>query len=82
MDNYSKVKWHCRRGTLELDVMLNTYFDSTYRTADVEEKGLFLQLLDMQDPELLSYFMGTKKPVTEGLAALVKKIRSISPVNT
>lgn len=82
LDHDSKVKWHCRRGTLELDVLLNRYYDSAYPTADDEEKSLFLRLLEMQDPELLPFLMGTKVPEQQDLAALVNKIRSIPPDHT
>jgi antitoxin CptB len=80
MNSLSKLKWRCRRGTLELDLLLTRYLESAYPQADEIEKQHFQKLLDLQDPEILSYLMGNRLPEPEWLAAIVTKIRAL-PAN-
>ncbi len=77
MNSFSKLKWRCRRGTLELDLLLNRYLDFAYQQADEIEQQHFLKLLELQDPELISYLMGNRMPEPEWLITIVKKIRAL-----
>ncbi len=45
MQQLAKLRWQCRRGTKELDLLLQRYLDSGYLLADDEEQALFAQLL-------------------------------------
>ncbi len=71
----AKLKWRCRRGTKELDSLLEGYLDKHYYQANSEEQGLFIELLNSQDSQLIWYLLGDQLPESEGLARLVKKIR-------
>ena len=79
MESRSKLVWRCRRGTLELDLMLERFLDRKYDNIAYSEKMAFGRLLDLEDPELLNYLMGREHPVEQDLAAIVTKIRSVSP---
>ncbi len=54
----SKLRWRCRRGMRELDVMLNHYLDHHYNAASEEDKQALNQLIDMADPELYDLMLG------------------------
>jgi antitoxin CptB len=56
MTELSKLKWQCRRGSLELDLLLQHYLDTAYLQADSEEKARFVELLKLDDDELLAIF--------------------------
>ena len=45
----------------ELDEAMRAYLDTYYETAAQEEKELFLELLNMQDPELFRLISGKDK---------------------
>ena len=77
MHNLDRLRWRCRRGTLELDTMLTRYLDQSYPKASQAERRYFVTLLDLQDTELLNYFLGSQLPESEELTRLVKKIRSL-----
>jgi antitoxin CptB len=77
MDALNKLRWQCRRGTLELDIMLEHYLEAGYPTADEREKSAFVELLALEDSELLPYLMGDRLPVAENLADMVKTIRNL-----
>lgn len=75
MESIAKLKWQCRRGTKELDYLLEEYLNSSYMQVAEEEKVLFEELLIMQDPILISYLLGEQLPESKELVSLVKKIR-------
>jgi antitoxin CptB len=80
MDNLAKLQWRCRRGTLELDVVLTRYLQNCYASAAVGEKQLFAQLLELQDSDLLAYLFGARRPATTNMTLLVDKIRHFPAV--
>ena len=76
MNQLARLKWQCRRGTKELDFLLQRYLDSGYLLADADEKALFVELLELEDDELLGVLMGELEVEAGGLKALVGKIRA------
>lgn len=79
MSELSKLKWQCRRGTLELDILLTRYLECSYCDANEEEKASFIQLLELEDTVLIPYLMGDREPKDADLLCLVKKIHRLSP---
>ena len=65
------VRWRCRRGMKELDVLLERYFDRRFKTASVSEQAAFLTLLSMPDPTLMDFVMGRKQPKDSGIKNVV-----------
>jgi antitoxin CptB len=78
-DNLSKLRWQCRRGTLELDILLENYLSASFSSASNDEKATFTELLTLEDTELLPYLMGDRIPEADALATLVNKIRQLPP---
>jgi antitoxin CptB len=74
MDELAKLRWQCRRGTKELDFLLNRYLETGYLIADQGERDLFKGLLRMEDDELIGFLMGDRKPEAKEVAGLVNKI--------
>lgn len=72
-----KLRWRCRRGTLELDLMLVRYLDRCFAAADSDEQQTFLQLLELEDSDLLRYMLGEQRPDNQYLASLVELIRHL-----
>jgi antitoxin CptB len=58
MDELARLKWQCRRGTKELDFLLNRYLENGYLVADDREKALFVELLGLEDDVLIGVLMG------------------------
>ena len=75
MELIAKLKWQCRRGTKELDYLLEGYLKSFYLQVADEERVLFEELLNMQDSILINYLLGEQLPESKELVSLVKKIR-------
>lgn len=75
MDELARLKWQCRRGTKELDFLLNRYLETGYLVADQGERDLFKELLGMEDDELSAILMAAME-VPEGMKILVGKIHN------
>ncbi|MEY3788758.1 MAG: hypothetical protein RIQ94_1157 [Pseudomonadota bacterium] len=57
MSKLAKLKWQCRRGMKELDLLLENYLATDYLLADTAEKARFSELLQLEDDELLAALM-------------------------
>ena len=71
----SALRWRCRRGMLELDIILNEFLDKAYNSLDQEEKNMLDQMLDYPDQLLFDMFLGHMESSDKGISALVTKIR-------
>lgn len=78
MDELARLRWQCRRGTKELDFLLNRYLETGYLIADQGERDLFKALLGLEDDQLIGILMGDWEAV--GMEALVEKIRTTAHV--
>ena len=73
-DNLTQLKWACRRGMLELDVLLGNFLNEAYPTLSIEDKSAFVELLSCADPALFAWLLGREVP-DERLAKITEKIR-------
>lgn len=71
----ARVKWACRRGMLELDLILIRYFDQHFEALSPEEKQAFIQLLNEADPDIFNWLMGYSEPETNILRGIIATIR-------
>lgn len=72
-EKLARLRWACRRGMLELDVLLSPFVEY-YPQLDVGQQQDFERLLACDDPELFAWFMGHQPCPDPALAALVAKI--------
>ena len=68
------MRWRCRRGMLELDLLLGPFFEAVYLTLDADQQLSFQLLLEQEDPELLEWFSRKSKSTDPGMASLVDMI--------
>ena len=54
---HKRLMWHCRRGMLELDVLLLPFCREVYLTLSSEDQGKFVDLVACEDPDLFGWFM-------------------------
>lgn len=71
----ARLDWQCRRGMLELDLMLQTFVDKCYSDLPIKTKKAFHQLLKCQDQFLLDYLMGQDVPTNKDVADVAKQVR-------
>lgn len=70
----ARIKWACRRGMLELDVVIMPYFDECFDSLNDAEKQDFVALLECDDPDLFSWVMGHGRSENLSHASMVDKI--------
>jgi antitoxin CptB len=73
-----RALWRCRRGTKELDVLLERYVTAALPSAPANERKAFSQLLTLPDPLLTDYLLGGVSPPEGPIATLVRRIRATS----
>jgi antitoxin CptB len=74
--SHAKLVWNCRRGMLELDLMLQRCVETRFSDFNAHQLVLFERLLDSSDPDLFAYLMGHDVPDDEELKDFVSYIRT------
>jgi len=76
----SKLRWRCRRGMLELDILLNNFVNKKYTQLNFEQKEIFDQLLDYPDQLLFDLFLGHMQSSDDNVSELVQTIRQSASI--
>lgn len=77
MKHLDRVRWRCRRGLLELDIVLARFIDKQYAQLDEAGRQAFDALLDMPDNPLWDMIAGRQEAAHSGQQALLEKIRAV-----
>ena len=72
----ARLTWHCRRGMLELDLILQKFLKEGLEQLNAQEIKSFDLLLETIDPQLFAWLMGHEVPQDEELAKIVAIIRN------
>jgi antitoxin CptB len=57
----SKLRWRCRRGLLENDLLIERFFARAAPISEADARGLYA-LMELADNDLLDIFLGRQKP--------------------
>ncbi len=68
------LQWRCRRGTKELDVVLNRFLDAKYDSLADDDLQNFDELLNAQDTILWYWLSGQEIPNDSSIQELITKI--------
>ena len=71
----SALRWRCRRGMLELDILLNDFLDKSYENLTTQQKNTLDQMLDYPDQLLFDLFLGHMQSSDNSVSELVQTIR-------
>jgi len=58
----SKLRWRCRRGLLENDLLIERFFASHQETLTVRQAQGLNDLMELSDNDLLDLLLSRKKP--------------------
>ncbi len=72
----SRLRWRCRRGMLELDLLLNAFLDQKLSELTPVECSALELLLEYPDQQLMEYLFGRAVPTDEEIIPIVAKIRT------
>jgi len=70
------IKWRCRRGMLELDIFLMPFCENIYPALNLEEKKVFIELLNENDVDLFEWLMNRSQSDKAEFNHLIKLIRA------
>lgn len=70
-----KLRWQCRRGMLELDILLLSFLETVYPTLPYVQQKDFVELLNYPDQSLFDWLVGGGEPAVSHLSKLVGEIR-------
>ena len=70
----NRLRWRCRRGMRELDILLERYLAERWPTAAPDRRVAFRALLELPDPELAALFLGYSVTHVTALADVVAEI--------
>jgi antitoxin CptB len=73
-EELSRLRWRCRRGMRELDVLLMAYLEDAFVAAPAEEQAAFERLLSLQDPDIHALLTGRLRSDDSQLRHVVQRL--------
>ena len=77
MSEYAQLKWRCRRGMLELDMLLNRYLDINYSTMTEKQGAVFSEVLEYPDQVLFDLLLGNMRSSNADVNQLISEIQRV-----
>lgn len=74
-DRRARLRWRCRRGLRELDLLLAPFAERQLPVLAPNELDDLDRLLTAADQDLQAWLLGREAPPDEALAGLVARIR-------
>jgi succinate dehydrogenase flavin-adding protein (antitoxin of CptAB toxin-antitoxin module) len=73
---FDRVRWHCRRGLLELDLVLGRFLERDWPLLTTAERQAFVRLLELPDNDLWDVASARRDMSDPALAPVVAKLRA------
>ncbi|MDO5091402.1 MAG: succinate dehydrogenase assembly factor 2 [Cardiobacteriaceae bacterium] len=70
-----RLKWLCRRGMKELDILVEGYLADDYPHASDADRRAFEKLLEYQDPLILDLLFARSEDPDPAVQSLVERLR-------
>jgi antitoxin CptB len=75
-EELAPLRWACRRGMLELDLLFRGFLETGFLTLTPSERSLFKVLLSCTDPDLYAWLLQSQPPEDPRFLPLLKKIQA------
>ena len=72
-----RLRWRCRRGMKELDLLLVRWLDRCYPAAGPAARAAFARLLEAQDPQLVAWLLKGEPAPDDELQELVDELLAL-----
>ena len=70
-----RLRWRCRRGMKELDILLLDYLERHYPQAGLAPQQAFARILEMQDPDIHCLLVGRSATDDTEISDVIAVIR-------
>jgi len=74
--NFQRVRWHSRRGMLELDLWLVPFADKHFQALPEADQDAYVKLLETEDQDLLAWRLGHTVPEEADLVRILNIIKN------
>jgi antitoxin CptB len=66
-----RLRWQCRRGMREMDMLLERWLDQHYSHATSAQQAAFTRVLQLEDDQLWQHLLGASQPEDPECAQLI-----------
>jgi antitoxin CptB len=73
----NRLRWRCRRGMLENDLVLTRFLDSRGDRITEAELAALESMLEMSDNDLWEMLSGRQEPADAALMPLLERLRAV-----
>ena len=73
----NRLKWHCRRSMLELDLIFDHFWEDHGETLDLQGEEALTRLLELEDHELWALVSGREVSDDPQLTGIIARLRVI-----
>jgi antitoxin CptB len=73
----NRLRWRCRRGMLENDLILTRFLHVRGETISEQEVAALDVLLDLSDNDLWDLLSGRQEPADAAVAPLLERLKAI-----
>lgn len=73
----ARLKWLCRRGMRELDLVMEAYLARRYDAATAAQREAFVSLLACPDPQLFAFLTDRELPTEPAQVELVNVLKTL-----
>jgi len=77
-ERLNRIRWRCRRGMLENDLLLTRFLDARGAAIAEDEVAMLDTLLDLPDNDLWDLLSGRTEPEDDGVMPLLQQLRAAS----
>ena len=68
------LRWRCRRGIREMDLLLQAFIDKYFDNLSAEEIAAFENLLEQPDLDIMDWITGKSDPPSTAIKTIIDQI--------
>ena len=78
MNEQARLRWRCRRGMREMDILFQQFMEKYYSNLSDENKASFAALLEESDPDIMNWIMDKTTPENTNYIPLIKLLQTLN----
>lgn len=75
LTHHGRISWDCRRGMLELDIVLARFMEQHFERLTIQEVEVLKGLLAYSDPDLLALIQDSSSGAGDEMSAVLQLLR-------
>ena len=75
-ERINRIRWRCRRGMLENDLVLARFLEAKGKTLTEDEVAMLDRLLDLPDNDLWDLIAGRREPQNQDVVPVLLQLRA------